>query len=207
MKKVLLSLLCSAAFAAASPVSVSIADNNFVGPDTLKIYNQDVPAMSLEPTSWFVSGSWTANITSLTSSNLSNTDLANHNYTIDGHTLSRSGVYQAEAYLFSEMLQPNSDRVDLQSAAWKIMADTDGLGWLIPTNYTANADIENALAHYNTVNLSDFEIISPTANCFDPEFIATPEPGSVGLLGGALLALGIFGIRSKRMRAALPVKL
>lgn len=215
MKKVLVSLLCSAAFAAASPVSVSVSlvnagtpaitdsSNDFVGPYTLKIGNQNVPAMCMDDF-YVTSGSWSADLTPVNSSNLGNTYLGNKTYKVDGQSMSSAQIYEVEAYLYSEIVQPHADRVDLQDAAWTFMDDVTG-HTAHSNSSVVNTDIQTALANYASLNTSDFEIVSEVDPGRSPEqefIVATPEPASAGLLGGALLVLGLIGIRAKRARIA-----
>lgn len=218
MKKLICSLLCSAAFAVASPLTVSTVNTGSpverdffgekVGPYTLNIAGSQVSAMSLFD---FTSdpGSFKADVTVLSNNNLSDTNLGNRTYHVDGARLTSNEVYDVEAFLFSEMLKPNADRAGLQDAAWDFMDEVTGR---INLEYdffpTVNNDINYALANYNSIDAGLFEIVTPTGAGCDPaqEFIvATPEPASLGLFGAALLALGIFGTRSRMRKATTSV--
>ena len=209
MKKIFFSLLCSAAFAVASPVHVSLVNpgtpaitdssRDYVGPYTLSIGGADVAAMCLDDF-FKTSGSWNADLTAVNSGNLANTYLGNQSFRVDGTTLSSAQVYKVEAYFFSEIIQPGADRVDLQDAAWTFMDDVAG-HFPHSTSTTVNNDIANALENYKSINAAGFDIVSQVAPGCDPEqefIVATPEPASLGLLGGTLLLLGMMRIRSKR---------
>lgn len=114
--------------------------------------------------------------------------------------------YEEDAYLYSQIIKPGSDRTDLQIAAWDIMAygiTNSSYTSVVPYNQSIYADINAALANYNQINLAGFEILTDTVNGCDQEFmIGVPEPGNVALLGLGLLAAGLGLVRRRRAAAA-----
>lgn len=102
----------------------------------------------------------------------------------------------------------NQTADDINFAAWAIFDPgvKTGAGWTAGALSWYNQAL--LATNYNSVNTSNFEIISPTdlkdgagtsplQNSSPQEYIATPEPGSLFLLGsGGLLGLGSF-IRKK----------
>ncbi|MBV9760248.1 MAG: PEP-CTERM sorting domain-containing protein [Acidobacteriaceae bacterium] len=164
-----------------------------IGPYTLQINGQNMAAMCID---FFdesnVGDVWNAYVTQVGSSNLSNTY-----HPTDGQE------YEEEAYLFSQITKAGADRTGLQEAAWDITAygiTNSSYKYLIGDN----SYIDAALANYNKINLSGFELISDTVAGCEQEFIvATPEPGSLLLLSvGMLAAFGAIW-RRKRLAAEL----
>ena len=212
MKKALISLLSFAALAAATPVSVTYvnagspsvtdSDHDFVGPYTLNIGGHNVQAMCVDDF-YNTSGTWSANVTAVTSNNLSNTYLGNHNFTIDGIQFASSTLYLDEAYLYSQIIKPGADRIHIQDAAWTLMDYATG-HW---PHTIGDIGVDNVLAdlatNISSFDASGYEILSQVNHGFnaEQEFIfATPEPASCGLLGGALLLLGLTRVWSKRSK-------
>jgi PEP-CTERM motif len=117
--------------------------------------------------------------------------------------------YEEDAYLFSQIIKPGSDRTDLQIAAWDIMAygiTSSSYTSVVPYDKTIYADIDAALANYNKINLAGFEILTDTVNGCDQEFmIGVPEPGNLALLGLGVLATGLGLVRRRRAAAAQAV--
>lgn len=112
-------------------------------------------------------------------------------------------AYKELFWLFSQYeAHPNSAN-DINFAAWKIFdsslsIDAAATGWL---------DLAKMASNYNSVNTGDFVIITPDdlkdGNGTTPhvdsspqEYIATPEPAGLALLGTGLLSLGTL-IRRK----------
>lgn len=159
-----------------------------IGPYTLQMNGQNMAAMCID---FFddshVGDVWSAYVTQVGSSNLSNTY-----HPSDGQE------YDEEAYIFSQITKSGSDRTGLQEAAWDIMAygiTNSSYKYLIGDN----SYIDAALANYNKINLSGFEIVSDTVAGHEQEFIvAAPEPGSLLLLGVGLAAA--FGAAMWRRR-------
>ena len=212
MKKILCSLLCSAAIAAASPIAVSYVNpgtpgivdgnNDYVGPYTLAVAGKNVQAMCMDDF-FETSGSWSANLTVVPSGNLANTYLGNKTYTVAGSQFSGSQVYLAEAYLFNEIVQPGADRVHVQDAAWTIMDYITGHTLHSNGDTAVNAIIADVATNSPSFNASNYEILSqvnPGTNAEQEFIVATPEPSTWGLLGGALLLLGVTRIWSKRRK-------
>ena len=167
--------------------------NVYIGPYTLSLNGQNTAAMCID---FFaesnVGDTWNAYVTQVGSSNLSNT-----------YHPTYGQEYEEEAYLFSQIIEPGSDRTGLQEAAWDITAygiTNSSYKYLIGDN----SYIDAALANYNKINLSAYEIVSDTVAGAEQEFIVcAPEPGSLTLLGaGLLLAFGAAAWR-RRNRAAL----
>lgn len=166
-----------------------------IGPYTMLLNGQDVPALCID----FVDDSdlkdpWSAYVTPVGSSNLSNTYHSNFGQ-----------EYEEEAYIYSLITAPGvsgSLRTALQIAGWDITSY--GITSSSYTNSIAdNTYIDQALANYSNMNFSGYEIISDTQQGCEQEFIvkvAAPEPGSLLLFGsGLLLAAGFAFARRKRL--------
>lgn len=214
--KAILSLFIFGAILSAAPVTttvtyvdsgspvVSTNDGN-AGPYDLKVGGVLTQAMGLDDFD-NVSGTWTAYETAVTSSDLSNTYLGNGSDYAAGRNMSDSNIYKMEAYLFSKLLMPGSDRADIQLAAWAIM-DSDEYNSLVYHHDTAAENyITDAFNNYSTFNASGYEIISEKNAGRDPEqeFIIstnpvapTPEPSTFLLLGTGLMAAGAFRFKSR----------
>lgn len=163
-----------------------------IGPYTLQINGQNMSAMCID---FFddshVNDTWSAYVNQVGSSSLTGTY-----HPSDGQE------YEEEAYLFSQIIKPGSDRTGLQEAAWDVMAygiTNSSYKYLIGDN----SYIDAALANYNKINLSGFEIVSDTIDGAEQEFIVcTPEPGSLMLLGAGLLAaLGVAALQRRKLAA------
>lgn len=166
--------------------------NVYIGPYTLSLNGQNTAAMCID----FFDGSnvgdtWNAYVTQVGSSSLSNT-----------YHPTYGQEYEEEAYLFSQITQTGADRTGLQEAAWDITAygiTNSSYKYLIGDN----SYIDAALADYNKINLSGYEIVSDTVAGAEQEFIVcAPEPGSLMLLGaGLLMAFGAAAWRRRKTAA------
>lgn len=162
----------------------------YVGPYTLQINGDNMPVLCVDfqDESW-VGDIWSANISQVGG------DISLTYHPAD------TVQYEEEAYLYHLITQPNADRVDIQHAAWAI---TD-------PNYNPNAAAQTyinlAVANYSQMNFNGYEIISSANNPHEQEFMTmTPEPASLALFGGGLLAFGSFFRRRRRpQQATVPV--
>jgi hypothetical protein len=180
------------------------SSNYFVGPYTLNVAGQNVAAMCMDDF-YHTSGSWSANLTVVNSSNLANTYLGNNTYNVDGLQVSASKLYLEEAYLFSEIVKPGADRIDLQDAAWTIMDDATGHTDHSEGNKAVDNMIADAATHAGSFDASHYEIVSQVNPGSRPQqefIVATPEPATCGLLGAAFLLLGRTRVWS-RPKAAI----
>lgn len=197
----------------ASPVNVTLLNGGngavdstgkyYVGPYTLTINGVTTPAMCVDD---FVEDNigdqWSANVTGANSSDFSNTYLGNAGETIDGQPYTSAQIYNAEAYLFSLIIKPGADQADIQEAAWVIMDSSN------PT-YANKPGVQSYLVaaanNSPSFNSSGFSIVSDVNKFGAQEFIVatpTPEPATIALLGGSLLAFGAVRLRrSKRSKA------
>jgi hypothetical protein len=216
MKRAVLSLfICGGAILSANTVSVKFVSANPVvtvpgeggdaGPYTLNVNGQSVLGMCMDDFLNVSNNTWTANVTAVNSSNLSNTILGNQTVSYNGHTLTSSQTYEMEAYLFSEIIQPNADRGDLQLAAWALM-DSDTMYDVFHDHHSYDTTAQNDLAGaYDTIlnphsgfNPGNYEILTDTVKYGSQEFIvASPEPSTCLLLGSGLLLAGIMRFRRK----------
>jgi hypothetical protein len=170
--------------------------NVYIGPYTLSLNGQNTAAMCID---FFDDGNvgdtWNAYVTQVGSSSLSNT-----------YHPTYGQEYEEDAYLFSQITKSGADRTGLQEAAWDVMAygiTNSSYKYLIGDN----SYIDAALANYNKINLAGFQIVSDTVAGHEQEFIvATPEPGSLLLLGlGLLIAFGVLH-RKRYVHCADPTR-
>ncbi len=199
--KLLLSFLLGGAVLFAGPVTANLTFVNAgspiqkdsrgydVGPYTLGVNGTNQLALCVDDSDWSQS-SWTANLSSLSSGDMSSTY----------HTGDLK-EYEEDAYIFTQILK-GSDRVNLQDAAWDIIDDSITNASQIPAGLSSGVvtDIENALNNYSSINFSNFDVVSgtnPNAENRPQEFLIcdTPEPASFALLGIGLLLAGAFRVR------------
>jgi PEP-CTERM motif-containing protein len=212
MKKSILSFFLFGALLSAAPVSVSFVNGGNpivnaygaeVGPYTLSINGHNTPAMCMDDF-YQTSGSWTANATSVTSADFSQTYLGNSTRNIAGYTLTSGQIYTAEAYLFSLITQPGADRGDIQEAAWAIMDPTTLQNVFTNSNTQVLQYLSLAASNYSTFNASGYQIISqvnPGRNPQQEFMTATPEPASFALIGAGLLIAGAFRFSRRNKQA------
>ncbi|HEX4167289.1 MAG TPA: hypothetical protein VHZ55_17630 [Bryobacteraceae bacterium] len=159
--------------------------SNDVGPYDMRINGRNVPVLCIDLADESKIGQqWSAAIDNL-AGNLSATYHPNARI-----------EYAEEAYLFTLIIKPGADRLDLQHAAWAI---TD-------LSYQPNAAAEKfvlqAEQNASTVNLAGFEIISEMPGFKGPreqEFLAAaaPEPFLTNFVAG-LIAVGLILLGRKR---------
>lgn len=148
---------------------------------------------------------WQANVTQLSSSDLSNTRYGDSHdvallLSIDPYynTYTPAQLYAQAAWLttqFNQFMSSNPGQVvALQYAIWDLF-DANA-----PTNSSAQAWILSAEQNYGSVNLSNFEVVTNVGPlCLTgqvQEFIVpTPEPGTFELLGAGFLLIVHIGRR------------
>lgn len=165
--------------------------NVYIGPYTMLINGQDVPALCIAYfDESYLNTTWNAYLTPVGSSNLSGT-----------YQPTAGQEYEEAAYIYSQIIQPNSNRTGLQEAAWDIMAYD-----ITNSSYTSqigdNTYIDAALANYSSMNFSGYDIVSDTTANAEQEFlIATPEPSTLTLLGAALFLAAGAAIWRRRKQA------
>jgi hypothetical protein len=208
MTKSILSLFFFGAVLSASPVSVSfVSATSEIGPYVLSVAGHEVQAMCMDDFLG-VGGNWQADLTAVNSSDFSNTYLGNKSVSFDGFTVTSGQAYGLEADLFSQLLRPNADRTDIQTAAWLIM-DPQALNNVPSANAAAVERILcQTMSNYSSFSTSGYEIVSQVDSGWDPEqeFMirtsVTPEPASLALFGAGLVAAGIFRFTSRNKKAS-----
>jgi hypothetical protein len=207
MKQYICSFFLFAALASATTVQLTVvgagtpalldSTHNYVGPYQLTMNGQNISAMCMNDYD-VAHGSWTANETVVSGTDFSKTYLGNHSYNVLGHQFTSAQIYTDEIYIFSELIRPNADRIDLQDAAWTIMDYATG-HTPHSTNQAVTNIIANVEANAGSFNTSGFEILSQVNPGRDPEqefIVATPEPSTLPLFAGGLL-LAAFCLRRR----------
>jgi PEP-CTERM motif-containing protein len=151
---------------------------------------------------------WQANITPLSSSDLSNTRYGNAANVMllklsDPYynTYSAAQLYAQAAWLtmqFNQYLSTDPSQViALQYAIWDLFAPN------APTNAAAQAWILSAEQNYGPVNLNNFELVTNVGPLsltgqVQEFIIPTPEPGTNALLGAGLLGFVLLARRKAK---------
>jgi len=208
MKKTIFSLLIFGAILSASPIPVTfVSATSDIGPYTLNVNGQNVQAMCMDDFLHVSANeTWNANVTAVNSTDFSNTYFGNQTVSAYGYTLTSANIYTMEAYLFSQITQPNADRTDIQQAAWAIM-DQNTLNNVINSGNTAVENVlGQALANYSSFDASSYEILSDTTTGSDAaqEFMtqgsAAPEPATFALFGLGFVAAGATRFLRKKKK-------
>ena len=180
-----------------------IVGNIYVSPYGMQIQGQTVAAMCIDyADESYLNKPWQAYITPLSGGDFSNTYHA-----LDSNVATE---YAEEAYLYSKMTSLsladpdyNTDRTDIQEAAWEI---TDA-GYIASDPSGAQTWVTRAQNNYSLLNLANFEIVSDVNNGSgrNQEFmIDSPEPGSLTLLGAGLLLASLGGFRKRFAKTRVP---
>jgi hypothetical protein len=199
--KAILTFFMFGALLSAGPVNVTLLNTGNpilkdsqgvnVGPYTLSVDGKNYAALCVDDKHWSeLNTPWFANLTSVGSSNLSNT-----------YHASEGTEYKEAAYLFTLITQASgADRINIQHAAWDVInysitSSTSLVGLNLFSGDTAY--INQAAHNYNTsgLNFANFQIVSSASSCYrQQEFIISncdaPEPASFALLGAGLLMAG-----------------
>lgn len=193
MKKLVLSFLFVTGLLCASPITTTVklvdaghptlSDGHYyVGPYDLLINGQTVAALCIDVADQTGIGeTWTAYLSPVGG------DIS--------HTYHPTfGVrYEEEAYLYSLITQPGSDRIHIQHAAWNITNSSYTIG--STSQYYKNL----AAANYSMMNFTGYYIVSGIdSHNHEQEFLihlptSAPEPASYALFG-----LGLVGALTAR---------
>jgi hypothetical protein len=204
----LLSFFLTRAIVSASPITVTLLNSGSpVIPYTLTVNGMKVAGVSVDDKDGSnLFGNWPANITSISSGVFSNT-----------YHPTEALEYKEDAYLLSLITRPQSDRVNIQRAAWEIIDNSITnssqiaaleLAGKLSANDGALPYIYDALTNYHSFNFAGYEIVSSNTNCYREEFIIDSkcdalEPASFALLGAGLLMAGASRAWRRRTQMAV----
>ena len=203
--------LLTGALLSASPIASLVSAGNpvlasngeDVSPYGLTLNGTLYPVLCVDDKDWSsLNSPWNVNVTAISSGSFTNT-----------YNPSEGLEYQEDAYLYSLIVQPAADRIDIQHAAWDIM-DLDITSAAQVTTYEtagtlSSSDgaityINQAITGSKTMNFTGYDILSDTdtGRGRQQEFIVatTPEPTTFTLLGAGLLLACVGAARRKRAR-------
>ncbi len=169
------------------PGNPSMDDGSYyVGPYTLNVDGRNVAALCIDFSDDVQVGDhWTAYVSSLRG------DLA------DTYHPDEPLEYEEEAYIYTRIIQPEADRVDLQHAAWSI-TDRD-----YQPDAAAERWVSQAQRGYQIIDMTNFVIVSGAPGqkgSRSQEFITlsqAAEPSCIDLMAG-LTAIGLALLGRKR---------
>ena len=144
---------------------------------------------------------WTANVTSLASGNLSQTRYGSISQNIGGTTYNGTQLYEMAAYLTTQFGASSTDNGNIQDTIWDLFNPNSNNGASIPPTPATNTWLTKAESNYAGISYANFNILTNTSPVAYTgpgqvqEFIFTPEPSSIVLLGFGLIALSIAGRR------------
>ena len=134
--------------------------------------------------------SWTANLTPLTSSDLSNTRY--------GNVPNAAVLYEEAAWLTTQFDSHPNDWVDLQHTIWQLFVP-----WA-PAPSASNGWLSLAQQNYQSLDYSNFAILTnvgvhdPQAQQVQEYVVKVPEPDAILLLlvmmGGCLVLIRVFRV-------------
>ena len=187
-------LTCAALFAALL-THVTLADagrplmddgTDYVGPYTLSLSDRNVAALCIDFTDDVQVGDrWAAYVSPLEGS------LA------DTYHPDKRLAYEEEAYLYTLIIEPGADRINLQHAAWSL-TDSD-----YESDAAATRWVLQAQQDYRTIDFAKFAVISEAPGETGPrsqEFVAmteTLEPSCINFMAG-LMAISLALLGRKR---------
>ncbi|HZP02884.1 MAG TPA: PEP-CTERM sorting domain-containing protein [Terriglobia bacterium] len=140
----------------------------------------------------WIGDQWTANVTAISdTADYSKTNL----FTTYGAQTEQ--VYKEIAWLITNYSQ---DPVSAQWVIWDLSMNSIGANAAGHPNY--NSLFQAAASNWASVNTNGWSILT-NVNLSQPdhwqEFVTTPEPGTIMLLGTGLISLGTFMRRRKRV--------
>jgi len=145
--------------------------------------------------------SWTASVgsTNPTSSGLRFGPSNVSNPLLTGQSLTQQEIYNMVTYLALQIFSdPTNSHGNWGYLSWAIWSITDG-AWNNPY-YTSQVSsfVQAALARKDTNN-GDLVVYTPVSGQPGQEFLSTPEPGSILLMGTCLTLAGLLLARKKML--------